>query len=99
MVARGMYDAVGDITLAEIIADKMKAKDDSAGLHDKIKEWRRWYAFDHYHGRGVAKPEEERYQDPTPTNIVDMAVGIITSEKSTTSHMSRYSVLLVMERL
>jgi hypothetical protein len=70
-------NAVGDVTLSEIIADYGKAKTKTDGLHNKIKEWRRWYAFDHYHGRGEKKPEEERYQDPTPTNIVDMAVGII----------------------
>lgn len=67
----------GDVTLNEILADFKKAKDDNRGMHDNIKRWRNWYDFNHYTERGSPKPGEERFQDPTPTAVVDMAVGII----------------------
>ena len=43
--------------------------------HDNIERWRRWYDFQHYTKKAL--PHEERYPDPTPTNVVDLAVGIL----------------------
>ena len=70
-------DVVGDMALYEILDDYAEAKNSCKPWHDNVKKWRKWYDFDHYAGRGEAKPGEERYEDPTPTNLVDTAVGII----------------------
>jgi len=47
-------------------------------LHDNIKLWRRWYHGDHY--QKAALPFEDRFADPTPTNVVDLAVGMLTTK-------------------
>ena len=46
--------------------------------HKNIKGWRRWYNFDHYDKKAL--PNEERYPDPTPTNTVDLATGILLAK-------------------
>lgn len=46
--------------------------------HDNIGRWRKWYSFQHY--KEKALPYEERYPDPTPTNVVDLAVGILVKK-------------------
>jgi hypothetical protein len=71
---------VGDVTLADVIADYNDAKTSCKPWHKNIQDWRSWYEFDHYRKRGEAKPGEQRYEDPTPTNIVDTAVGIILAK-------------------
>lgn len=43
--------------------------------HTNIRRWRDWYDFKHYDKKPLAN--EERYPDPTPTNVVDLAVGIL----------------------
>lgn len=48
-------------------------------FHHNIERWRRWYDFEHYRGR--PKPNEPQYADPTPTNTVDLAVGILLANK------------------
>jgi hypothetical protein len=65
-----------------VLEDYEKAKEDCKPWHNNINRWRAWYDGDHYQvasKRGKAKPGEERYQDPTPTNVVDLAIGIILS--------------------
>lgn len=73
-------NAVGDIDIADILADYAKAKKKCEPWHDNIERWRNWYDFNHYADRGKAKPYEERFEDPTPTNVVDTAVGIILAK-------------------
>ena len=73
-------DVVGDMPLFEILDDYTQAKTSCKPWHDDIKKWRKWYDFDHYFNRGEPKPGEERYEDPTPTNLVDTAVGIILAK-------------------
>ena len=46
--------------------------------HKNIRGWRRWYNFDHYDKKAL--PNEERYPDPTPTNTVDLATGILLAK-------------------
>ena len=50
----------------------------TAPWHENIKKWRRLYDFDHYEKKAL--PFEERYPDPTPTNVVDLAVGILLAK-------------------
>ena len=72
---------MGDV-LAEVLNDYEKAKRESKDWHKNIDRWRAWYDGDHYQvasDRGKPKSGEERYQDPTPTNVVDLACGIILS--------------------
>lgn len=52
-----------------------RAKDICSPWHDEIKDWRKLYGFDHYTGKSL--PHETRYEDPTYTNVVDLAVGIL----------------------
>jgi hypothetical protein len=68
---------VNDLELADVLTDLSEAKDETKDLHENIKDWRNWYNFQHYLDRGEKKPFEERFNDPTPTNVVDLAVGII----------------------
>lgn len=43
--------------------------------HNKIKEWRRLYDQDHYNS--LPKPSEVQYTDPSYTNTVDLAIGVL----------------------
>jgi hypothetical protein len=45
--------------------------------HGQIKRWRDFYDQTHYKVR--AKVNETQYPDPTPTNVVDVAVGVLGS--------------------
>ena len=45
--------------------------------HNQIKKWRNFYDMNHYSKR--AKVNETQYPDPTPTNVVDVAVGVLGS--------------------
>jgi hypothetical protein len=58
-----------------IMARFNKAKSYVQPWHDGIKNRRRLYDLDHFNE--PAKPHEQQYPDPTPTNTVDLAVGII----------------------
>lgn len=69
--------AIGDDSLLEVLNDFMKSKTETKDLHNNVVNWREWYNFQHYQNRGEKKPFEERFNDPTPTNVVDLAVGII----------------------
>jgi len=65
--------------LSDVLRNIQKADSFTAGWHRNIKKWRRRYNFDHYDNS--AKPGEERYTDPTYTNTVDLAVGVLLSNE------------------
>jgi len=67
----------GDLQLAELLAEYARAKRETEDFHKNIIRWRNWYNFEHY--KRDPLPGEERYTDPTPTNVVDTAVGIMLS--------------------
>ena len=54
------------------------AKSFSIPWHENIRTWRRWYHGDHY--QKPALPYEDRFADPTPTNVVDLAIGMLTTK-------------------
>ncbi len=51
------------------------AKQFTRPWHDNINKWQRLYNFDHYDTQ--PKSGESRFADPTYTNTVDLAVGIV----------------------
>lgn len=64
----------------EVLQDYEDCKQECKPWHNNMDRWRAWYDGDHYQvasQRGKPKTGEERYQDPTPTNVVDLAIGII----------------------
>lgn len=66
----------------------MLAKSYTEPWHENIDRWRNWYDFKHYDKKAL--PYEERYPDPTPTNVVDLAVGILLA-KPVEFHASGWS--------
>jgi len=62
-------------TLDAIVKYRVEAEKFSNPWHENIRRWRRLYEFDHY--KGQPKAGEERFPDPTATNVTDLAVGII----------------------
>lgn len=62
-----------------IMARFNKAKDYVKPWHDGIDKRRRLYNMDHFDEK--PKPHEQQYPDPTPTNTVDLAVGIILANE------------------
>ena len=58
--------------LVQEYLDRAKPSDE---WHRKIDTWRALYSFSHY--TGEPKPGESRYADPSPTNVVDLATGIM----------------------
>jgi len=67
----------GNLQLAELLAEYKRAERETKDFHENVKRWRNWYNFEHY--KRDPLPGEERYTDPTPTNVVDTAVGIMLS--------------------
>lgn len=65
--------------LVDILGYLSKAKDDCRDWHSQIENWRRLYDFRHYNT--APKPGETLYSDPTYTNVVDLAVGIILGNR------------------
>jgi PAS domain-containing protein len=70
----------------EVTADKQgilkriaEARAISSDWHVKMEENRRLYKFNHYNTR--KRKGEERYPDPSYTNTVDLAVGILGANK------------------
>jgi hypothetical protein len=62
----------------EVITDRLgRAKKICKPWHQEIIRWRDMYNFSHYKAR--AKVNETQYPDPTPTNVVDVAVGVLGS--------------------
>jgi hypothetical protein len=70
-------DQLQDETIAVITDRLARAKKICGPWHDEIKRWRDMYNFSHYRAR--AKVNETQYPDPTPTNVVDVAVGVLGS--------------------
>src|SRR3989304_1624774 len=62
-------------TLQEVETYTSMARRFVEDWHTNIRRWRRWYDDDHYDK--PAKQFEERYNDPTPKNTVDLAIGIL----------------------
>lgn len=56
-----------------------RAKRHVEGWKDNIKRWRRLYDMDHYTNK--PKANEIQYNDPTYTNTVDLAVGIMLANR------------------
>lgn len=56
-----------------------RAKRHVSGWKDNIKRWRRLYDMNHYTNK--AKAGEIQYSDPTYTNTVDLAVGIMLANR------------------
>jgi hypothetical protein len=65
----------------EIDTAYMQAKVFTKGWHDNIVRWRKLYYFDHYSEPGEGG--KRLFSDPTPTNTVDLAVGIFQSNEMT----------------
>lgn len=63
----------------EIMQRVQRAKDHVIGWKDNIKRWRRLYDMNHYTTTG--KANEIQYNDPTYTNTVDLAVGIMLANR------------------
>lgn len=59
-------------TVNELLRRGRLASDD---WHKNIRRWRRLYEMEHY--ETPAAEGEMRYDDPTPTNTVDLSVGIM----------------------
>lgn len=68
-----------DDNLNLILTNISKAEQFSKGWHENIEVYRRFYNGEHY----VTKSHlnEPRFVDPTPTNVVDLAVGIMLSNE------------------
>jgi hypothetical protein len=61
----------------DILLNIERARKYTEPWHTNIRRWRKKYNFDHYTKR--PNPGEDRYTDPTLTNAVDLAVGILQS--------------------
>jgi len=64
---------------ADIQQKWSSAKTFSAGWHRNVERWRRLYDFNHYSEDALSG--EQRYIDPSYTNGVDVAVGILQSNE------------------
>lgn len=62
------------------------ARSFTRGWHENITLFRDFYNFRHY--RTKPKPGETQYVDPTPTNVVDLAVGILLANPPVWSAVS-----------
>lgn len=62
-------------TLQQVSLYKSQADKPSKAWHKQIEHWRKLYDMKHY--ASTPKDGEERYQDPTYTNTVDLTVGTI----------------------
>src|SRR3989304_7497273 len=72
-----MPEIVLQETLAAIQDRYLRAKTTTEPWHRQIRRWRDFYDQTHYKVR--AKVNETQYPDPTPTNVVDVAVGVLGS--------------------
>ena len=62
----------------DVILDRYRrAKTSVRTWHEQIVKWRNFYDMKHYTKK--AKVNETQYPDPTPTNVVDVAVGVLGS--------------------
>jgi len=100
-----MLEAVADNMTTVRLANNFwsRARQFNEPWHNAIRRWRRYYDFAHYGNQ--ARPNEDRYADPTYTNVVDLAVGIVLAndiewraygfspspeEDEDTSHIEKY---------
>lgn len=65
--------------MTEVLTLYHESKISCSGWHENIKRWRRYYDFEHYTKKPL--PGEERFSDPTFTNVVDLAVGILLANE------------------
>jgi hypothetical protein len=63
----------------DVVSRIERAKRHVNGWKDNIKRWRRLYDMDHYNNK--PKANEIQYNDPTYTNTVDLAVGIMLANR------------------
>ncbi len=63
----------------DIISRVNRAKRHVEGWKDNIKRWRRLYDMNHYNNK--PKANEVQYNDPTYTNTVDLAIGIMLANR------------------
>jgi len=68
-----------DDNLNLILTNIAKAKQFTKGWHENIDVYRRFYRGEHYTTKRSLN--EPRFVDPTPTNVVDLAVGILLSNE------------------
>jgi hypothetical protein len=71
------------IALTDEVRDIMqriaRAKEHVRGWKDNIKRWRKLYDMKHYNNPG--KANEIQFNDPTYTNTVDLAIGIMLANR------------------
>jgi hypothetical protein len=65
--------------LKDVLQRIERAKRHVSGWKENIKRWRRLYDMQHYNNK--AKAGEVQYNDPTYTNTVDLAVGIMLANR------------------
>jgi hypothetical protein len=65
--------------LKDVLQRIERAKRHVHGWKENIKRWRRLYDMQHYNNK--AKAGEVQYNDPTYTNTVDLAVGIMLANR------------------
>jgi hypothetical protein len=71
-----MTEKMSDLdTVSEVMQYYSRARKDCDKWHKDIEHRRRLYDMDHYARR--PRQGEERYEDPTYTNTVDLAIGIL----------------------
>ncbi len=70
-------DILADETLVNVQDRLRSAKRLVEPWHKQIRKWRAFYEMSHYNKR--PKVNEIQYPDPTPTNVVDVAVGVLGS--------------------
>ncbi len=68
-------DTATNEDVQDIIQKISRAKEFSKGWHINIDRWRKLYDMEHYSNR--PRKGEVQYNDPTYTNTVDLAVGIM----------------------
>lgn len=74
-----MDDYASEILMS--LSEATRIMGGTGGIHEAIRRRRRLYKFDHYDTKPA--PNEVRYADPTYTNVVDLAVGILLSNPMT----------------
>ena len=73
-----MAEHILDEERLDVILDRYRrSKDIVRPWHKQIERWRSFYDMKHYNKR--PKVNETQYPDPTPTNVVDVAVGVLGS--------------------
>ena len=72
-------ELLNSIEYKDVVSRISRAKTHVQGWKDNIARWRRLYDMDHYTIR--PKANEIQYNDPTYTNTVDLAVGIMLANR------------------